>query len=226
MLRADGDLDAVTPDGKRGVFTPNADWVAGELGEATPHMCNMLGGRQLPQGDMDSRGATRFAAAMKLDPLDGVGQHRAMAAMQREGMRDVIGDLAEEVADIEFSAVYFTLFPNFHPWGSFNKIVYRFRPHGNNPDESIMEFMYMAPIPADGNYPRGLPIHWLGPDDDWVEAPELGFLAKIFNQDSRNLPFVQQGLHATQRPALQLASYNETKLRHFHKLLDEWVQRP
>jgi Ring hydroxylating alpha subunit (catalytic domain) len=208
------------------VFTPNADWVAGELGEANPHMCNMLGGRQLPQGAMDSRGAARFAAAMKLAPLDVVGQHRAMAAMQREGMRDVIGDLADEAADIEFSAVYFTLFPNFHPWGSFNKIVYRFRPHGNNPDESIMECMYMAPIPADGNYPKGLPIHWLGVDDDWVEAPELGHLAKIFNQDSRNLPFVQEGLHATQRPALQLASYNETKLRHFHKLLDEWVQKP
>jgi len=224
--RADGNVDAVAPDGRRGVFAPNADWVSGELGEANPHMCNLVGGRQLPAAAMDVRGRSRVMASTKIEPLDVVGQHRAMASIQREAYRSVIGDLADKAADIEFAPVYFTLFPNFHPWGSFNRIVYRFRPNGNNPDESIMECMYMAPIPADGKYPKGLPIHWLGADDDWVDAPELGMLAKVFNQDSRNLPFVQEGLHATAKANLQLASYNETKLRHFHKLLDEWIQKP
>ena len=225
-LRADGNLDALAPDGRRGVFTPAADWVAGELGEANPHMCDLLGGRQIEQGAMDPRAAARAAASDEGDPLDVVGQHRAMAAMQREGFRGVIGDLADKAADIEFASVYFTLFPNFHPWGSFNKIVYRFRPYGNDPEMCIMECMYMAPIPADGSHPKGLPIHWLGLDDDWVEAPELGMLSKIFNQDVRNLPHVQAGLRATRLPAIQLASYNETKLRHFHELLNEWIARP
>jgi phenylpropionate dioxygenase-like ring-hydroxylating dioxygenase large terminal subunit len=224
--RADGNVDAVAPDGRRGVFTPNAEWVSGALGEANPHMCNLVGGRQLPVAAVDVRGRSRVMASTSIDPLDVVGQHRAMASMQREAYRTVIGDLADKAADIEFAPVYFTLFPNFHPWGSFNRIVYRFRPNGNNPDECIMECMYMAPIPKDGKYPKGVPIHWLSADDDWVEAPELGTLAKVFNQDSRNLPFVQEGLHATAKQNLQLASYNETKLRHFHKLLDEWIQRP
>ena len=26
----------------------------------------------------------------------------------------------------------YTIFPNFHPWGSFNRIVYRFRPNGDD----------------------------------------------------------------------------------------------
>ena len=80
-----------------------------------------------------------------------------------------------------------TVFPNFHPWGSFNPIVYRFRPHGSNPDECIHECMYFAPAP-ERERPNAPPIHWLGPDDGWVEAPELGFLAKVFNQDVANLP--------------------------------------
>jgi phenylpropionate dioxygenase-like ring-hydroxylating dioxygenase large terminal subunit len=224
--RADGNVDVTTPDGRSGVFTPNADWVSGALGESNPHMCNLVGGRQLPQSAIDVRGRSRVAASTSIDPLDVVGQHRAMASMQREAYRAVIGDLADQAADIEFAPVYFTLFPNFHPWGSFNRIVYRFRPNGNNPDEAIMECLYMAPIPADGKYPKAVPIHWLGKDDDWVEAPELGTLAKVFNQDSRNLPFVQEGLHATAMKNLQLASYNETKLRHFHKLLDDWINKP
>ncbi len=224
--RADGNCDVRTPDGRTGVFTPNADWVSGELGESNPHMCNLVSGRQLPAGAIDVRGRSRVYASTNIDPLDVVAQHRAMASMQREAYRSVIGDLADQAADIEFAPVYFTLFPNFHPWGSFNRIVYRFRPNGSNPDEAIMECLYMAPIPKDGNYPKAVPIHWLGKDDDWVEAPELGMLAKVFNQDSRNLPFVQEGLHATAKQNLQLASYNETKLRHFHKLLEEWIARP
>ena len=42
--------------------------------------------------------------------------------------------------------------------------------------------------------PPAVPIHWLGVDDDWTEAPELGMLARVFNQDSFNLPKVQKGL--------------------------------
>jgi phenylpropionate dioxygenase-like ring-hydroxylating dioxygenase large terminal subunit len=224
--RADGNCDVKTPDGRTGVFTPRAVWVSGELGEANPHMCDLVVGRQLPAAAVDVRGRSRVYASTSIDPMDVVAQHRAMAHMQREAFRTVVGDLADQAADIEFAPIYFTLFPNFHPWGSFNRIVYRFRPNGNNPDEAIMECLYMAPIPNDGKYPKAVPIHWLGKDDDWVEAPELGTLAKVFNQDSRNLPFVQEGLHATAMQHLQLASYNETKLRHFHKLLEEWIARP
>ena len=54
-------------------------------------------------------------------------------------------------------------------------------------------------------------------------APELGPLAHIFNQDSFNLPKVQRGLHALQKPGVTLANYQETKIRHFHLLLEKWL---
>jgi phenylpropionate dioxygenase-like ring-hydroxylating dioxygenase large terminal subunit len=226
-LREDGNLDVTAADGRSGVFTSKADWVEGELGEANPHMCDMLAGRQLDVANLDPRAIARMQAAKEAGAnLDIVSQQRMAAGMQREGFRPALGERVEEIADIEFASVYFTLFPNFHPWGSFNRIVYRFRPHGNNPDESIMECLYMAPIPPDGQYPKGIPIHWLSADDDWVEATELGMLSKIFNQDVRNLPYVQEGMKATARNNLQLASYSETKLRHFHELLEKWTTRP
>ena len=89
-----------------------------------------------------------------------------------------------------------------------------------------MECIYLAPIPDDGNYTPVSEIHWLGPDDDWMDAPELGMLSKVFNQDFRNLPYVQQGLHATAKEFLQLSDYNETKPRHFHMKLEEWLAKP
>ena len=86
--------------------------------------------------------------------------------------------------------------------------------------------IYLAPIPETGTYTPARDIHWLGPDDDWIEAPELGLLAKLFNQDVANMQFVQQGLHATRRTHIQLSHYNETKIRHFHQLLEDWIERP
>ena len=50
-------------------------------------------------------------------------------------------------------------------------------------------------------------------------ASELGVLAKVFQQDSFNLPNVQIGLEAAQYDEVQLANYQETKIRHFHHLL-------
>ena len=64
-------------------------------------------------------------------------------------------------------------------------------------------------------------------DKDWTNAPELGLLARVFNQDTFNLPKVQTGLKtlALSKGTVTLALYQETKLRHFHALLDEALTR-
>jgi phenylpropionate dioxygenase-like ring-hydroxylating dioxygenase large terminal subunit len=148
------------------------------------------------------------------------------AAGSRDVLRPIIGDGADDLCDAELmDSMYYTLFPNFHPWGSYNRIVYRFRPNGEDHNSSIMECMYLSPFRS-GERPPAAPIHWLSADDDWTEAPELGFLARVFNQDSFNLPHVQGGLHATKKPGVTFAHYQETKIRHFHRLLDHHLSRP
>ena len=49
-------------------------------------------------------------------------------------------------------------------------------------------------------------------------------LARVFNQDSFNLPKVQIGL-ASLRKDITLANYQETKIRHFHHVLDQYLER-
>jgi phenylpropionate dioxygenase-like ring-hydroxylating dioxygenase large terminal subunit len=155
---------------------------------------------------------------------EGMGARAFMAAMSREGMRPGLGDWVDQFCDSEFNeAFYFTLFPNLHPWGGFNRITYRFRPYGDDPDMSIMECMFLAPFPEGEERPPAAKIHWLGPDDDWVEAPELGMLARVFNQDTYNIPKVQIGLKAMKTREVVFANYNETKIRHFHGLWEKWT---
>jgi len=51
-------------------------------------------------------------------------------------------------------------------------------------------------------------------------------LAKVFNQDVHNMLHVQKGLRAMKQPHLIFVDYGESKIRHFHALLDEWIQKP
>lgn len=144
----------------------------------------------------------------------------------RRRLRAVLGERADQLSDAEIADnFYYTLFPNFHPWGAYNRIVYRFRPYEDRHDMSVMECMLLEPYDLSQPKPPAVPIRWLGPDDDWTEAPELGMLARVFNQDTFNLPKVQKGL-ASLRKGITLANYQETKIRHFHHLLSQWVADP
>jgi len=219
---AHGRVFVTARDGRTGLFSDAGERIEGDLGQVDPNMCDWVGGRQLPGAESVPlpRSATDAGA-------NGGNLRAALAAPSREALREVLGDEVDAISDAELiDSIYLTLFPNFHPWGSFSRIVYRFRPHGGNPDECIHECMYFAPVPKGEKRPPAAPIHWLGPDDDWVDAPELGMLAKVFNQDVYNLPQVQRGLKALKRPEVIFADYGETKLRHFHALLDQWIAKP
>ncbi len=90
----------------------------------------------------------------------------------RASLRPAIGNRVDELCDGELTeSIYYTLFPNFHPWGAYNRIVYRFRPYGNDHRRSIMECMFLSPFV--GERPPAAPIHWLADDDDWTDATEL-----------------------------------------------------
>ncbi|MFP6814700.1 MAG: aromatic ring-hydroxylating dioxygenase subunit alpha [Pseudomonadales bacterium] len=215
-----------TPDGVTGNFTANADWIEGELKDANKHLCLWVGGRQLPDGAMAMMNDPDVARQMREKLGENASPRAIGAEMQRQMLKGVVPSLADGIPDVELSSsIYITVFPNWHPWGSFNQINYRFRPNGDNHEECIMECMFLAPTPESGEFTPVSEIHWLGADEDWTEAPELGMLARIFNQDLRNLPFVFEGLKATAREHIRLSDYNELKLRHFHQLYGEKVGR-
>ena len=72
-------------------------------------------------------------------------------------MGDAVGDLnVDSICDAELiDAIFFSVFPNWHPWGCLNPIQYRFRPNGDNPDECIFECMLFLPSPlSEGRPPR------------------------------------------------------------------------
>jgi phenylpropionate dioxygenase-like ring-hydroxylating dioxygenase large terminal subunit len=148
------------------------------------------------------------------------------AKLARDALRPVIGDQADDLCDSELmDAFYFTVFPNFHPWGSYNRIVYRFRPNGDDHETSIMETYLLEPFI--GQRPPPAPIHFLDFDETHLDAPELGPLASIFYQDEFNMPSVQKGMHTLRKvkpSGVTLGVYQYGKIRHFHNIYEELLQ--
>ena len=143
----------------------------------------------------------------------------------RQRWRGVMGDGVDEWTDAEFvDNLTYTVFPNFHPWGALNRIVYRFRPNGNDHRSSIMEVLFLSPF--QGERPPPAKIHRLAADEPWPNAPELGVLAKVFEQDTFNMKQVQRGLETTRKPGVTLTSYQESKVRWLNHKLDQWLAKP
>jgi phenylpropionate dioxygenase-like ring-hydroxylating dioxygenase large terminal subunit len=145
---------------------------------------------------------------------------RARTKIGRSSGRDMSALSDSEALDL----IEYMLFPNMVPWGGQSlPICYRFRPHGDNPEQSVMEIMFLFAKAPDGSHPPSATITWLGLDEPWSNAPELGSAAMVADQDTDNLKRIQRGLRASRKPGVTLASYQESRLRHYHQTLDHYM---
>jgi len=154
---------------------------------------------------------------------DGVTARDVLEAGQRARLRELLGDKVDDFTSNEMvDFYYYTLFPNFHPWGAFNELVYRIRPHEDDHRTSVMEILLLSPF-KQGERPPPAPVSWVDFDDAVADDPTIGALGRVFDQDMFNLPQQQLGLEATSRKTIILAAYQEMKIRHFYELHKKWV---
>jgi phenylpropionate dioxygenase-like ring-hydroxylating dioxygenase large terminal subunit len=147
----------------------------------------------------------------------------AMADAGRARWRPVLGDAVEDFCDAELVDHFnYTVFPNIHPWGGFNRIVYRFRPNGDDHESCIFEVMFVAPFT--GERPKPAPLRSLSADDRWTDAPELDSLGMVLDQDTFNMEQVHLGLKVLRRDGVVVSRYQEAIVRWRQDLLDEWLR--
>ena len=147
-----------------------------------------------------------------------IDSYHQTADFMREHFRGMIGDEIDQFADAELNEQGFNnLFPNTSPWSGWARVVYNFRPNGDNPDEALMRVMFLAPWPEGKEKPAPVPQRFLGADQFWTDAPELVAFAKIFDQDCNNLPQTQAGLKTKQPPHVWMSGYQESIIRAFHR---------
>jgi hypothetical protein len=115
-------------------------------------------------------------------------------------MRDVLGGAADELSDAELAGLdLLHAVPEPPSVGCVQPDHVSVPPVPGPPrhvDHGVHVPRAVRRVEAEAS---GGAIHWLGVDDDWTEAPELGMLARVFNQDTFNLPNVQKGLSSLRK---------------------------
>ncbi len=157
---------------------------------------------------------------------EGATARQVLAERTRRQLADRTGRDYSSITDCEaLDAIEYFVFPNFVPWAGYTTpLVYRFRPHGDDHTSAVMDVMLLEPVPLSGPRPPAAPTRHLDAGQRWADAPELGYLGRILDQDTATLARVQSGLESADRPDVTLARYQESRIRHFHATLGEYLE--
>jgi len=160
-----------------------------------------------------------------LEVPEGETARAVMAEVRRNTVGPNFGKDYSSFTDSEMlDAIQYWVFPNFFPWGGVGtNIVYRFRPDGNNPDSAFMEVIILSDYDTSGPRPDPADMRVLGEDEPWSSAEDqMPGLASVFEQDMANMPRVQKGMKAG-RKGITLGNYQESRVRHLHHKIDEYI---
>jgi len=151
---------------------------------------------------------------------DGESAREVMTRLFAKAVGDQLGVNLEDSSPTDIiDGVWYYVFPNFEPWPTLGyPLFYRFRPYGNNPEESLMDIMILSPF--EGERPKSAPIIAFGPDEPL--EPKLGTLGMIIDQDVAHMAAMQKGLKSCER-GLVLAEYQESRIRHYHRTLTNYI---
>ncbi|MBI1186035.1 MAG: Rieske 2Fe-2S domain-containing protein [Alphaproteobacteria bacterium] len=172
-------------------------------------------------------GRTTGADAATIKVPEGATARAYAADIFRQTMSAEDGHDYSDKSDAEMlDAILYNVFPNMSFWAGFApNLVYRWRPVGLSHEQTLMEVIRLKRIPKTGPRPRPAPMHMLSETEGWRDAPELGPLCDIFEQDMANLPYVQEGLNASMSGLVHFGRYSEMRIRQHHIMLDRYLAR-
>ena len=192
--------------GAAGVLTPT-----GEINEAreqrtVDHFKEYYAPEYVGRDDYDvqpGENARQTIARLTLDKV------------KNDGGVDLTGRNVFDVLDY----VWYNVFPNFMPWPTMGyPLGYWFLPDGGAKN-CVMNIVLL--VPFEGERPASAEPVVLGPDDRC--GPVMGPIGDILDEDMANMELLQRGLESSSTGVVNLSQFHESRLRHFHRTLSEYV---
>ncbi len=156
------------------------------------------------------------------DLPEGASARQYVADRMREDFSGSLGIDLSNASNMEIlDSIQYFLFPNafFFP-GILLRMVYRFRPL--TVDTCIHEILWLDPCPDNQPHPEPATPILLAENDSYQSVPGFDF-ALVFDQDTDNLRDQRAGVKASRKGAQTLGNYQESRIRHFHTTLDEYL---
>ncbi|WP_380876649.1 hypothetical protein ACFB49_09530 [Sphingomonas sp. DBB INV C78] len=125
-------------------------------------------------------------------------------------------EIIDTVGYFAFPNGHFFLAPSF-------PIIYRFRPLGMDHTRALFDLMLLAPIPPGGRPDPYEPVR-IGVEDSYGSVPGVdASLGQIYDQDTGNMGWMQEGMGAAKKRSATFANYQESRIRHIHQTIDMYL---
>ena len=122
-------------------------------------------------------------------------------------------------------SIEYFVFPNFFIFPGLSlPMAYRFRPDPENPDFSYFDLYFLRPKHPDREPPPPPEPLILDVEDSYTKAEGLGFLGAVYDEDTSNMAAQTRGFKTCARGAQTLGNYQESRIRHLHKRVNDYVK--
>jgi len=124
-------------------------------------------------------------------------------------------------------SIEYHLFPNMCIFPGISlSMVYRFRPIGMDPGRTLFDILFLRPLKDGEEHPDPVAPVRIGAEQSYCDAPGLeGWLGATFDQDTDNLVRQYRGFQSSKKRGETLGNYQESRIRHFHQVLDAYLAR-
>jgi phenylpropionate dioxygenase-like ring-hydroxylating dioxygenase large terminal subunit len=158
---------------------------------------------------------------------EGANARSVMVEASRDRLTSTLGINSEDLSDAEVQdVIQYSLFPNVVLFGGLGSpLFYRARPDGDDPNSCLFEVMLLLPAPTGVERPAPAKRRFLDDSEKWSDVPELSYFGPVLDQDQEIMPRVQRGLRASRKSTSSLGVYQESRIRHFRRTLEEYVPR-
>lgn len=157
---------------------------------------------------------------------EGSTARRLAADLRRTRVGEKWGtDLSRRSDSDMLDSIEYHLFPNMCLFpGVSLPMVYRFRPLGMDPSRTIFDLLFLRPLAEGEDHPEPVdPITVLEGESYGVVPGLEPWLAATFDQDTDNLARQYRGFSASAKRGQTLGNYQESRIRHFHQVLDRYL---
>ncbi len=204
------------------VFPPNVNRFIHTVGSANPRMPTPPTEQELMQMLWGRRG-----------PTDGDCPEVPEGKTARDVYAEVVKQQLGEQYDQDFShystaqtldSIEYFVFPNFFIFPGLSlPMAYRFRPDPEDPDFSYFDLYFLRPRHPEKEPPPPPEPEMLDVEDSYTQSEGLGFLGAVYDQDTDNMAAQTRGFKSCARGAQSLGNYQEVRIRHLHKRVNEYV---
>ena len=146
----------------------------------------------------------------------------------REKLSEALGEDMSGVSDaLLLDSIEYHLFPSMFFFPGFGvPMVYRFRPDPASVDHCFFDLLVMAPLAAGEEEPFPPEPVFVEVDQSYTEVPGLGWLGKVYDEDTGNLNLQTRGLKSmAPGEGITLGNYQEVRIRHVHQLIDQYMEK-